>query len=141
MRSALESLLAETSFRRPAGGVAAFMAELFTAERDAHQEQVEHASEQAAQRPIAGERRPAPAVREAPEGEGADTLVRMPEELPGSLMALGSQHIPMPEPTEPGARPVVPRPEPLPRERLAAARRASAALAAAARSAPLPAVP
>jgi hypothetical protein len=141
MRSALESLLAETSFRRPAGGVAAFMAEVFTAERDAHQEQVERASEQAAQRPIAGERRPAPAVREAPEGEGADTLVRMPEELPGALMALGSQHIAMPEPTEPGARPVVPRPEPLPRERLAAARRASAALAAAARSAPLPAVP
>ncbi len=141
MRTALESLLADTSFRRPAGGVAAFMADVFTAERDAHHEQVVRASEQVPQRPAAAERKPAPAVREAPEGEGADTLVRMPEELPGALMALGSQHAAVPEPTEPGAKPVVPRPEPLPRERMAAARRASAALAAAARSAPLPAVP
>ena len=140
MRAALESLLEDTSFRRSSGGLAAFMADVFAAERQAQQAQVERASEPAP--PRASEPRRSSIAGDPPEGEVPDTLVRMPDDVTGP-MALGSQHIPLPAPPDGAGKPLVPPPEPLPRERererAAARRRASAALAAVARSAPLPA--
>ena len=121
MQTAIEAFLRDASFRREDGALFTFLDERFAAERDEQRALVKRAGDPGAPVELArGSERRKPLLAGKEEGEsGVQTFVQGADDDQAAAMARGSQHIPMPSPSEP--RRLVPMPPPDARSRRRAA--------------------